>query len=120
MTIFNKLLVSVIVCLLVSLNVSSALAHCQKRYKDQYLKYKKEPSGGLGAFSPDNFPIFDAVKQNAYMIADSSHGYKMIGVGKLVAKEILGDEQALMKPFRFSRYQTGDLLPVSHSPFPWS
>jgi nickel superoxide dismutase len=29
MTIFNKLLVSVIFCLMVSLNVSSALAHCQ-------------------------------------------------------------------------------------------
>ena len=57
----------------------AALAHCQKRYEDKYDRFKKEPSGGLGAFSPDNFPVFDAMKENCYVIADSSHGYKMIG-----------------------------------------
>ena len=57
---------------------------------------------------------------NAYVIADSNHGYKMIGVGALVARELLGEPQALLEPFRFSRYSTGRLHPVSHSPFPWS
>lgn len=99
---------------------TSALAHCQKRYENQYRYYKNEPSGGIGAFTPDNFPIFDTMRQNCYMILDSNHGYKMIGVGKLVAKEILGEEQALLKPFRFERYAKGELHPVSHSPFPWS
>jgi hypothetical protein len=99
---------------------TSALAHCQKRYKDKYRYYKNEPSGGIGAFTPDNFPIFDVMKQNCYMILDSNHGYKMIGVGKLVAKEILGEEQILLKPFRFERYAKGELHPVSNSPFPWS
>ncbi|MBN1831190.1 MAG: FAD-binding oxidoreductase [Deltaproteobacteria bacterium] len=99
---------------------TSALAHCQKRYEDKYGRYKKEPSGGLGAFSPDNFPVFDVLKGNCYLIADSSHGYKMIGVGKLVAKEIMGEKQELLKPFRYSRFEEGDLLPESNSPFPWS
>ncbi len=99
---------------------TSALAHCQKRYENQYRYYKNEPSGGIGAFTPDNFPIFDTMKQNCYMILDSNHGYKMIGVGQLVAKEILGEEQALLKPFRFERYAKGELHPVSSSPFPWS
>ncbi|MDY6950565.1 MAG: FAD-binding oxidoreductase [Thermodesulfobacteriota bacterium] len=99
---------------------TSALAHCQKRYEDKYRYYKKEPSGGLGAFTPDNFPIFDTMKENCYMILDSNHGYKMIGVGQLVAKEVLGTEQALLKPFRFDRYAKGKLHPVSNSPFPWS
>jgi glycine/D-amino acid oxidase-like deaminating enzyme len=99
---------------------TSALAHCQRRYEDKYQRYKDEPSGGLGAFSPDNFPIFDVFRQNCYMILDSSHGFKMIGVGKLVAKEIMGENQALLKPFRFDRYEKGNLLPVSNSPFPWS
>jgi hypothetical protein len=99
---------------------TSALAHCQKRYEDKYTRYKKDPSGGLGAFSPDNFPVFDVFKENCYLIADSSHGYKMIGVGKLVAKEIMGEKQELLRPFRYSRYQEGDLLPESSSPFPWS
>jgi len=44
----------------------------------------------------------------------------MIGVGELVAKELLGESQGLLEPFRFSRYATGRLHPVSHSPFPWS
>ncbi len=99
---------------------TSALAHCQKRYVDQYLRYKKEPSGGLGAFTPDSFPVFDVMKENCYLIADSSHGYKMIGLGKLVAKEVLGEKQELLEPFRFNRYEKGKLLPVSKSPFPWS
>jgi hypothetical protein len=99
---------------------TSALAHCQKRYEDKYYRYRKEPSGGLGAFSPDNFPIFDVVRQNCHIIADSSHGYKMIGLGKLVAKEIMGEKQPLLKPFRFDRYEKGELLPESNSPFPWS
>jgi glycine/D-amino acid oxidase-like deaminating enzyme len=99
---------------------TSALAHCQKRYEDKYRYFKNEPSGGIGAFTPDNFPIFDTMKQNCYMILDSNHGYKMIGVGQLVAKEILGEEQALLKPFRFDRYARGELHPVSSSPFPWS
>ena len=99
---------------------TSALAHCQKRYEDKYLRYRKEPSGGLGAFAPDNFPVFDSMKENCYMIADSSHGYKMIGLGQLVAKEVLGEKQELLKPFRFERYEKGDLLPESKSPFPWS
>lgn len=99
---------------------TSALAHCQKRYEDKYKKYKNEPSGGLGCFTPDSFPIFDVFRENCYMILDSSHGYKMIGVGQLVAKEILGEEQGLLNPFRFDRYEKGELLPVSSSPFPWS
>jgi methylglutamate dehydrogenase subunit A len=54
------------------------------------------------------------------VIADSNHGFKMIGVGALVARELLGEPQALLAPFRFGRYGAGELHPVSHSPFPWS
>ena len=98
----------------------SALAHCQKRFQGQIPKYKNEPSGGIGAFTPDSFPVFDVFRENCYMIADSNHGYKMIGVGKLVASEICGTRSTLLQPFRFSRYAEGRLHPVSNSPFPWS
>jgi len=98
----------------------SALAHCQKRFEGQIERYRNEPSGGIGAFTPDSFPVFDSFHQNCYFIADSNHGYKMIGVGKLVAAELCGDTSALLEPFRFSRYAEGRLHPVSHSPFPWS
>jgi len=98
----------------------SALAHCQKRFEGKFPLYKKEPSGGIGAFTPDNFPVFDVFRENCYVVADSNHGYKMLGVGKLVASEIVGESSALLAPFRFSRYAQGKLHPTSHSPFPWS
>ena len=98
----------------------SALAHCQKRFEGQTPKYKDEPSGGIGAFTPDSFPVFDVFCENCYVIADSNHGYKMLGVGQLVAEEIAGASSALLEPFRFSRYEQGKLHPVSNSPFPWS
>lgn len=99
---------------------SSALAHCQKRFVGKSHLYRKGPSGGLGCMTPDAFPIFDRFFENVYMIADSNHGYKMIGVGHLVAQEILGQESKLLKPFRFDRYAKGELHPTSNSPFPWS
>jgi methylglutamate dehydrogenase subunit A len=98
----------------------SALAFCQKRFEGQYKVYKREPSGGIGSFTADNFPVFDRFCQNVYVIADSNHGYKMIGVGKLVAEDILGQPSELLAPFRFSRFAEGKLHPTSNSPFPWS
>jgi glycine/D-amino acid oxidase-like deaminating enzyme len=99
---------------------TSALAHCHKRLEGKRHLYRREPTGGIGAFTPDSFPVFDTFSQNAYVVADSNHGYKMIGVGALVAKELLGEPQALLEPFRFARYRTGELHPASNSPFPWS
>ena len=64
--------------------------------------------------------MFDRFRDNVYVIADSNHGYKMIGVGELVARELLGERRVLLEPFRFSRYAEGRLHPVSNSPFPWS
>ena len=99
----------------------SMLAHCQKRFEGKIGMYKAhEKSGGLGCFTPDNFPVFDVFRDNVFVIADSNHGYKMIGVGKLAAQEICGETSRLLEPFRFSRYAEGKLHPVSHSPFPWS
>ncbi len=99
---------------------TSALAHCHQRFEGKRALYRREPTGGIGAFTPDSFPVFDVFKQNAYVVADSNHGYKMIGVGSLVAKELLGEPQGLLAPFRFARYRTGELHPTSNSPFPWS
>jgi glycine/D-amino acid oxidase-like deaminating enzyme len=99
----------------------SALAFCQSRFEGCHRVYKrKHPSGGLGAFTPDNFPVFDVFHQNCYVIADSNHGYKMLGVGKLVAQELQGERSALLEPFRFSRYAAGRLHRASNSPFPWA
>lgn len=99
---------------------TSALAHCHKRFEGKRGLYRREKSGGIGAFTPDSFPVLDVFCQNVYVVADSNHGYKMIGVGALVAKEVLGDQQGLLRPFRYGRYASGQLHPTSNSPFPWS
>jgi hypothetical protein len=50
----------------------------------------------------------------------TAQGYKMIGVGQLVAEDICGRTSDLLEPFRFSRFAEGKLHPTSNSPFPWS
>ena len=99
---------------------TSALAFAQKRFEGKADLFSKEPSGGIGCFTADSFPVFDRFAGNVYFVADSNHGYKMIGVGALVAQELDGQTQPLLAPFRFSRYAEGRLHERSNSPFPWS
>ena len=98
----------------------AALSHAMSRFEGCRPLYKKARSGGVGAFTVDNFPLFDYFRPNLYAILDSNHGYKMIGVGKEVANVLLGGHSRLLYPFRFERFATGDLHPVSSSPYPWS
>jgi glycine/D-amino acid oxidase-like deaminating enzyme len=98
----------------------AALSHSMSRFEGCRPLYKQARSGGVGAFTADNFPVFDYMRPNVYTILDSNHGYKMIGVGREVAKVLLGEHSSLLYPFRFERFSSGDLHPVSHSPYPWS
>jgi len=98
----------------------AALSHAMSRFEGCRPTYKAARSGGVGAFTADNFPVFDYVRPNVYAILDSNHGYKMIGVGREVAGVLLGEPSRLLRPFRFERFATGDLHPVSSSPYPWS
>ena len=100
--------------------LTSGLAHCIKRFEGCSRSYLKKPSGGIGSFSADHFPVFDYMLPNVYIIADSNHGYKMLAVGKEVAKVLMGEHSSILHPFRFARFAEGDLHPVSSSPFPWS
>jgi glycine/D-amino acid oxidase-like deaminating enzyme len=98
----------------------AALSHAMSRFEGCRPRYKQARSGGVGSFTADNFPVFDYLKPNVYAILDSNHGYKMIGVGREVAKVLQGGHSSLLYPFRFERFKTGDLHPVSNSPYPWS
>jgi methylglutamate dehydrogenase subunit A len=99
---------------------TAGLAHCLTRFEGCSANYNWKPSGGVGAFTADSFPVFDTMLPNVYVIADSNHGYKMIGVGKEVAKVLMGETSSVLHPFRFARFAEGDLHPVSNSPYPWS
>ena len=83
-------------------------------------RFREVRSGGVGAFTVDSFPVFDAMRPNVFVVADSNHGYKMIAVGREVARVLLGEHSSLLYPFRYERFATGDLHPVSNSPYPWS
>jgi methylglutamate dehydrogenase subunit A len=98
----------------------AALSHAMSRFEGCRAEYKNARSGGVGAFTADNFPVFDYLRPNVYAILDSNHGYKMIGVGREVAKVLVGEHSSLLYPFRFERFESGDLHPVSNSPYPWS
>jgi methylglutamate dehydrogenase subunit A len=98
----------------------AALSHCLGRFEGVRAKYREVRSGGVGAFTVDNFPVFDYMRPNVYVAADSNHGYKMIAVGREIARVLGGEHSTLLHPFRYERFATGDLHPVSHSPYPWS
>ena len=83
-------------------------------------RYRQVRSGGVGAFTADNFPVFDHMRPNVFVAADSNHGYKMIAVGREIARVLPGEHSSLLHPFRYERFATGDLHPVSNSPYPWS
>jgi glycine/D-amino acid oxidase-like deaminating enzyme len=98
----------------------AALSHCLRRFAGSRRLYRQVRSGGVGAFTADGFPVFDYMRPNVYVAADSNHGYKMIAVGREIARVLRGEESSLLHPFRYERFETGELHPVSHSPYPWS
>jgi glycine/D-amino acid oxidase-like deaminating enzyme len=99
---------------------SASLSHCLERFEGCREKFRSVRSGGVGAFTVDNFPVLDYMRENVFVAADSNHGYKMIAVGREIARILQGEHSSLLHPFRYERFQTGDLHPVSHSPYPWS
>lgn len=99
---------------------TAALAWAHERFRGKGREWHADPHGGIGAFTPDNYPVVDFVRPNAYVILDSNHGFKMIGMGKLVANDIVGGGESRLDPFRFSRYESGVTHAVSQSPYPWN
>jgi glycine/D-amino acid oxidase-like deaminating enzyme len=74
--------------------LTSAMGQLMDRFKGHRGKFRDRRNGGIGAFTPDNVPIFDWVLPNAYLVADSNHGFKLTGVGKLVARVLAGSPSA--------------------------
>jgi glycine/D-amino acid oxidase-like deaminating enzyme len=99
---------------------TSGLAWAHERFRGKANEWHAAPHGGIGAFTPDNYPVVDFASPNAYMVMDSNHGFKMIGLGKLVARDILGGGESRLDAFRLSRYEQGVTHAVSHSPYPWN
>ena len=100
--------------------LTAAMGQLMTRFKGSRRNFRERRNGGIGAFTPDNVPIFDWITPNVYMIADSNHGFKMIGVGKLVAQLLVrGREVAELEPFCLDRFAKGRTFGASNSHCPW-
>jgi glycine/D-amino acid oxidase-like deaminating enzyme len=99
---------------------TAGLAWAHGRFRGRAHDWHADPHGGIGAFTPDNYPVVDFVRPNTYVILDSNHGFKMIGMGKLVAEDILGGGEPRLDAFRLSRFESGVTHAVSNSPYPWN
>jgi methylglutamate dehydrogenase subunit A len=71
-------------------------------------------------FTPDSYPIADFVRDGVYAVLDSNHGFKLLALGQLAARELLGVQQPALAPFRLDRFAGAPLHPVSASPYPWT
>ena len=60
----------------------AAMGQTMSRFKGCRPQFRERRNGGIGAFTPDNVPVFDWVAPNVFMIADSNHGFKMTGAGQ--------------------------------------
>lgn len=100
--------------------LTAAMGQLMTRFEGSRRNFRDRRNGGIGAFTPDNVPIFDWIAPNVYMIADSNHGFKMTGVGKLVAKLLAGgDRVAELEPFGVDRFANGRTFGASNSHCPW-
>jgi glycine/D-amino acid oxidase-like deaminating enzyme len=97
----------------------SAMAQTMSRFEGIRPNFRERRNGGIGAFTPDNIPVIDWILPNVYMVADSNHGFKMLGAGKLVAKKIMGDKVSDLEPFALSRYTEGKTFGSTNSHSPW-
>lgn len=97
----------------------AGMAQTMSRFEGCRPNFRERRNGGIGAFTPDNVPVIDWVLPNVYMIADSNHGFKMLGAGKLAACYLAGDAVPELRPFAFSRFAEGRTFGSTNSHSPW-
>lgn len=71
-------------------------------------------------FTLDSYPVVGFVRENVYAVLDSNHGFKMLALGQLAARELAGGHAPALDPFRLSRFAAAALHPASASPYPWT
>ncbi len=100
--------------------ITACMGMFMKRFEGIRPHFKDRRNGGIGAFTPDNVPVVDWILPNVFMIADSNHGFKMTGLGKLVARRLEGSQPVPeLTPFRFSRFAQGAAFGSGTTHSPW-
>jgi glycine/D-amino acid oxidase-like deaminating enzyme len=100
---------------------TSGIASAFGRFRDAGERWQSTTHGGVIALTPDGYPVADRIGDNVYAILDAGHGFKMLAIGDLAARELLDDRpQPLLEPFRLARFAEGTSHPASKSPYPWT
>jgi len=100
--------------------MTTSLTWALGRFGDTNAGWTSSSFAAPTCFTPDSYPIVGFVRENAYAVLDSNHGFKMLALGKLAAGELLGDEAPELAAFRLGRFAEAALHPVSASPYPWT
>ena len=58
------------------------------------------------------------MRPNVFVAADSNHGYKMIAVGREIARVLAGEHSSLLHPFRYERFADRRPAPGLAQPLP--
>jgi methylglutamate dehydrogenase subunit A len=98
----------------------AALAHVLRRFRGTSGRWESSLHGGVVGLTPDGYPVLDHVLENAYVILDAGHTYKMLALGPLAATDILDGPEPRLEPFRLDRFETGQPQPSSRGPYPWT
>lgn len=98
----------------------AGLAQVLTRFRGAGERWRATPHGGLVGLTPDGYPVTDRILENAYVILDAGHTYKMLALGDLVANDILDGSEPMLEPFRLDRFEAGRMQPASRSPYPWT
>lgn len=100
--------------------LTSGLAAALGRFRGRTAELRSGVFGAQVCFTPDGYPVCGFVRDNVYAVLDSNHGFKMLALGKLAAREMLGGEEEALGPFRPERFAQAKLHPASRSPYPWT
>jgi glycine/D-amino acid oxidase-like deaminating enzyme len=98
----------------------AGLARVLRRFRGAGDRWQSKPHGGVVGLTPDGYPVLDHVRDNAYVVLDAGHTYKMLALGDLAARDILDGPEPLLDPFRLTRFEAGQLQPASSGPYPWT
>lgn len=98
-----------------------ALAWALARFRDRPNAWRVTSFVAPTCFTPDSYPIVGFARDNAYVIVDSNHGFKLLALGQLAAAEIVdGSPRPELDPFRAGRFSVSAVHPSSASPYPWT
>jgi glycine/D-amino acid oxidase-like deaminating enzyme len=98
----------------------AGLARVLGRFRGTGKRWRATLRGGVAGLTPDGYPVLDHLLDNAYLILDAGHTYKLLVLGSLAAADILDGAEPRLEPFRLSRFGAGQLQPASRGPFPWT